>query len=140
MLSSKLTVAVHILTLLAGSAGEALTSEHIAGSVNTNPVVIRRLLGLLREAKIVESQGGLGGGWRLSRDAKRITLLDVLRAVEPKSTAIALHRNDPNPRCLVGRNIQRVLSGVYEEVERRMDKQLERKTIAGILGSVRERG
>src|SRR6476619_2527243 len=71
MLSSKLTVGVHILTLLASSPGESLTSEYIAGSVHTNPVVILRLLGLLREAGIVESQGGLGGGWRLKRPAGR---------------------------------------------------------------------
>ena len=73
MLNSKLTVGIHILTLLASSPGEAQTSEYIAGSVNTNPVVIRRLLGLLREAGIVESQGGHGGGWRLQRPAERIT-------------------------------------------------------------------
>lgn len=136
MLSSKLTVGVHILTLLATSPGEPLTSEHIAGSVNTNPVVIRRLLGLLREAGIVESQGGLGGGWRLKVEPKRISLLDVLRAVEPKGETIALHRNEPNPGCPVGRNIQRVLSGAYDEVERQMDKQLAKITIAGVLGSV----
>src|SRR5580704_4577357 len=101
MLSSKLTVGVHILTLLASTPGQAQTSEYIAGSVNTNPVVIRRLLGLLREAGIVESQGGLGGGWRLKVPAERITLLDVLRAVEPKGEMIALHRSDPNPLCRV---------------------------------------
>ena len=136
MLSSKLSVGVHILTLLATSPGETLTSEHIAGSVNTNPVVIRRLLGLLREAGIVESQGGLGGGWRLKVEPKRITLLDVLRTVEPKGETIALHRNEPNPVCPVGRNIQRVLAGAYDEVERQMDKQLAKITIAGVLGSV----
>ena len=65
MLSSKLTVGVHILTVLAMTPDQAQTSEYIAGSVDTNPVVIRRLLGGLREAGIVESQGGIGGGWRL---------------------------------------------------------------------------
>jgi Rrf2 family protein len=139
MLSSKLTVAVHILTLLALTPGQAQTSESIAGSVNTNPVVIRRLLGLLREAGYVESQGGVGGGWRLKVPAERITLLDVLRAVEPKGETIALHRSEPNPLCPVGRNIQGALTGVYEEVERRMDEQLARTTIASVLGSVLKR-
>jgi Rrf2 family protein len=136
MLSSKLSVAIHILTLLALTPDQAQTSEYIAGSVNTNPVVIRRLLGLLREAGVVESQGGHGGGWRLVRPAERITLLDVLRTVEPEGEAIALPRSEPNPLCSVGRNIQVVLTGVYGEVERRMDEQLARTTIAGILGSV----
>ena len=76
------------------------------------------------------------GGWRLKRPAGRITLLDVLRAVEPKGETIALHRGEPNPLCTVGRNIQSVLTGVYSEVERRMNDQLARTTIASVLGSV----
>jgi Rrf2 family protein len=142
MLSSKLTVGVHILTLLAMTPDQARTSECIARSVNTNPVVIRRLLGLLREAGIVESQGGVGGGWRLKVPTERITLLDVLRVVEPRGETIALHRSDPNPLCPVGGNIRDVLAGIYDEVERRMDEQLGRTTIAGVLASVRcrERG
>jgi Rrf2 family protein len=136
LLSSKLTVGVHILAVLALSPDRPQTSESIAGSVNTNPVVIRRLLGLLREAGIVESQGGHGGGWRLVGPAERTTLLDVLRAVEPNGETIALHRGEPNPLCTVGRNIQAVLSRLYAEVERRMDEQLAKTTIAGVLGSV----
>ncbi len=66
--------------------------------------------------------------------AERITLLDVRRAVEPQGETIALHRGEPNPACPVGRNIQRVLTD--GEVERRMDEQLARTTIAGVLGSV----
>jgi Rrf2 family protein len=139
MLSSKLTVGVHILTLLALTPDQAQTSEYIAGSVNTNPVVIRRLLGLLREAGYVESQGGVGGGWRLKVPVDRISLLDILRAVEPKGEAIALHCSEPNPLCPVGRNIQGVLTGIYDEVERRMDEQLGRATIASVLGSVLDR-
>ena len=139
MLSSKLTVGVHILTLLAMTPDQARTSEYLAGSVNTNPVVIRRLLGLLRETGIVESQGGVGGGWRLKVPADRITLLDILRAVEPKGEAIALHRSDPNPLCPVGRNIQGVLTGVYGKVERLMDDELARTTVASILDAVQAR-
>jgi DNA-binding IscR family transcriptional regulator len=65
VLSSKLSVGVHILTLLAIKAGEPMTSAVIACSVNTNPVVIRRLLGLFREAGFVESKNGWGaaGCW-----------------------------------------------------------------------------
>jgi DNA-binding IscR family transcriptional regulator len=118
---------------------QAQTSESIAGSVNTNPVVIRRLLGRLREAGIVDSQGGIGGGWRLKAPAGRITLLDVLRAVEPQGETIALHRSEPNPLCPVGRNIQGILTAIYGDVERRIDEQLARTTIACIRGSVQKR-
>lgn len=136
MLSSKLTVGIHILTLLAMTPDQAQTSEYIAGSVNTNPVVIRRLLALLRMAGIVESQGGHGGGWKLNRAAGQITLLEIYRAIEPTGETIAMHRGEPNPLCPVGRNIQGILTGVYGELERKMDEQLGRTTIAGVLGSV----
>jgi DNA-binding IscR family transcriptional regulator len=81
MLSSKLSVGVHILAVLAYKRGEPLTSELLGTSVNTNPVVIRRLLGLFREAGYVESKNGVGGGWLLVADPRQITLLDVLQTV-----------------------------------------------------------
>ena len=88
MLSSKLSVGVHILTLLAIKAGEPMTSAFIACSVNTNPVVIRRLLGLFREAGFVESKNGAGGGWLLVRDPKKITLVDVLAPSSRKTRCL----------------------------------------------------
>src|SRR6202043_3087491 len=99
VLSSKLSVGIHILTIFGLKPGEALTSEFIASSVNTNPVVIRRFLGWLGDAGIVESKTGVGGGWSLLVDPERITLLDILRAVEPKNEIFALHRREPNPDC-----------------------------------------
>ena len=56
-----------------------------------------------------------------------------------RGETIALHRSEPNPLCPVGRNIQGILTAVYGEVERRMDEQLAKTTIAGILGSVQKR-
>src|SRR5271169_2324333 len=93
VLSSKLSVGIHILTIFALKPGEPLTSEFISCSVNTNPVVIRRLLGTLREAGLVESRTGVGGGWSLLREPEQITLLDILRAVEPQNEIFALHRS-----------------------------------------------
>lgn len=136
MLSSKLSVGIHVLTLLALRPQEQLTSEYIAGSVNTNPVVIRRILGCLREGGLVQSQGGAGGGWQLAVSPREITLLDVLLLVEPETEGIAMHRNDPNPRCLVGRNIQEVLSGIYDKALRKRNDELRRVTLAQVMGSV----
>jgi DNA-binding IscR family transcriptional regulator len=135
--NSRFTVGVHILSLLAHEQGRTLTSEYIAVSVNTNPVVIRRLLGLLGQAGLVSTSEGAGGGTMLARPAERITLRDVYRAVEP-GPLFGGTRNDPNPLCPVGRNIQGVLVGVNKEVERRMDEQLAQTTIAGVLASVRK--
>ncbi len=132
-MSSKLSVCIHILTVLALKRGEALTSEQIACSVNTNPVVIRRLLGLLRKAGYVDSKKGVGGGWELLADPKEITFLDVLRVVEPQNEIFALHKCKPNQQCPVGRNIQGVLIRIYAEIQEGVAKRLARSTVASVV-------
>jgi Rrf2 family protein len=139
VLSSKLSVGIHILTIFALKSGEALTSEFIACSVNTNAVVIRRLLGLLRAAGIVDSKSGVGGGWSLLVDPEQITLLDILRAVEPQSELFALHRSEPNPECPCGLHIQSVLTDVYDKVQDGMTRQLAGITVACITSKIRAR-
>ncbi len=128
-----------MMTIFALLPEESLTSEFIASSVNTNPVVIRRLLGLLRAAGIVESRTGVGGGWSLLIDPERITLLDILRAVEPQDEIFALHRNEPNPECPCGLHIQGVLTEVYDKVRDGVTRQLAGITIACIAGKINSR-
>ena len=94
--SSRFAVAVHVLTLLAWAGDEPLKSDYIAGSVNTNPVVIRRILCALAHAGLVTSQTGAAGGTRLARKAAEITLTEVYRAVEPRAI-FALHRRPRMP-------------------------------------------
>jgi len=81
--SSRYAVALHVLVALADLGGEGATSELLARSVNTNPVVVRRILGMLVQAGLVAGKGGRGGGYHLAREPKRIPLDAVLRAVEP---------------------------------------------------------
>ena len=139
MLSSKLSVGIHVLTVLALKKGEALTSEFLACSVNTNPVVIRRLLGSLREAGIVQSRTGVGGGWSLRLDPEQITLREILRAVEPQNEIFALHRSEPNPACPCGLHIQGVLTEVYDRVQEGMSQQLASYSIACITRKIEDR-
>src|SRR5690554_5094649 len=103
--STRLTVALHILTLLAAEQGRPLTSAYIAGSVNTNPVVIRRLLGLLRRQGLVSSRPGTRGGWALSRHPDAITVLDVRRTLN-EASPFPMHSQLPSAACPVGRHIQ----------------------------------
>ena len=136
--SSRFTVAIHILTLLAFCGPEPQTSEFIAGSVNTNPVVIRRLLASLRAARLVASQGGPGGGWRLLREPGAITLGQVFQAVEG-SALFAMHASEPNPLCPVGRTIQAALTGIFQGAEQAMLAQLEHSTLAQLVKDVHVR-
>ena len=133
--STRFTVALHVLTLLASSPGQALTSEYIAGSVNTNPVVVRRLLAALRRVGMVTSQPGNGGGWELAANPETLTLADVRHAVH-EGSPFSMHNQPPNPRCPVGKNIQRVLGPVYDQAERAMEDRLSRTTIMSLLRSI----
>lgn len=100
--NSRLTIAAHALTwigLYQRRGHEVATSEQIATSVNTNPVVIRRLLAKLSKAGLADSRRGAGAGWMLARDLAAITLLDVYQAIEP-GPVFALHRATPDPSAL----------------------------------------
>lgn len=133
--SSRFAVAVHVLTLLAQGGGEPVTSEYIAGSVNTNPSLIRRLLSALARAGLTTSQLGTGGGALLARPASEITLLDVYRAVD-EGELFGMHREPPNPSCPVGRNIQAELQLRFDSASRALEGELGHTTIAQMLSGV----
>jgi Rrf2 family protein len=136
--NSHFTIAMHILALLGHHAPRALTSEFIAGSVNTNPVFIRRLLASLRDARLVTSQLGPGGGWTLLRPAKDITLRDVYRAMEDRPL-FAPHASTPSAECEVGANIQQILSKHFDASVRALEQQLGKTTVHHLVREVRER-
>ena len=134
-MNSRFSTAVHILTLLASMPDERLTSEFIAGSVGTNPVVIRRQLGLLRKAKLVESKRARGGGWILGRKPEVIKLSQVRNALGEEAT-FRMHRNDPSPNCTVGQYVRQALGAVYEDAEKAVTRSLQARTIRDLLIAV----
>jgi Rrf2 family protein len=138
-MNSRFAVAVHVLTVLAMNPGEPVTSERIAGSVNTDPSLIRRLLSQLARAGLTTSQLGVGGGALLARPADAITLRDAYRAVS-EGELFAMHRERPNPACPVGRNIQATLERRFDAAARALEAELARTTVADMLRDVRRRG
>ncbi len=125
-------MAVHVLTLMARARSHPLKSEQVAASVNTNPVVIRRILRALSRARLVTSQTGAAGGSKLALSPARITLLDVYEAIEA-GEIFSLHRQPPSRQCFVGMNIETVLGGVLEEVSACVERVLAKITIADVL-------
>ncbi|KVE36662.1 Rrf2 family transcriptional regulator [Burkholderia sp. TSV86] len=133
--SSRFAFAVHVLALLSLQEGVPLSSDMIAGSVNTNPALIRRLLSMLAAAGLTTSQLGAGGGALLAREPSAITLLDIYRAVD-EARLFALHREMPNPACLVGRHIQELLTHYIDDAQRAMEASLATRTLTDVAGDV----
>lgn len=136
--NTRFSVAVHILTLLAMGEAGPLSSEAIAGSVNTNPVVVRRILGALNNAGLTQSRLGAGGGALLARPAGEITLRDVYRAVDD-GALFSLPGRAPDPRCACGRHLAPLLSAVFDEAARAAERVLAAATIAELAESISQR-
>lgn len=137
--NSQFAIAVHILTVLA-KAGEGVNvkSEYIAASVNTNPVVIRRLLGDLSQAHLVVSQTGANGGTRLAKCPNLINLADVHNAIScGKTFALARQTNDD---CSIGKNIQCVLEKLQSEISDVVEAKLAEFSLQSILEAVERVG
>jgi Rrf2 family protein len=135
--NSRLTIAVHVLAWMALARERGLawmTSDQVAASVNTNPVIIRRSLGDLRRAALVEVRRGAAAGWSLAREPREITLLDVYGAVEPEPL-FAMHRTEPNLECPVGHGIRPALGQVYSKIDQALRRELARTSIADVLRS-----
>ncbi|MDQ7862180.1 Rrf2 family transcriptional regulator [Peribacillus frigoritolerans] len=105
-ISTRFSVGIHILSLLEINKEGVNTSDFIAKSVNTNPALIRKITGMLKNAGLVNVRPGIAGA-TLAKELSDITLLDVYHAVNVVSDKelFGIHEN-PNPACTVGRNIQ----------------------------------
>ena len=134
--NQQFSVSIHILTLLAVMPDHLLTSEEIADSVNTNPVVIRRVMGHLREHGLVESRPGASGGWKLSRTPEQIHLCSVYDAFS-HDELLGMHRH-PNLDCPIGAKITPALEKVFGQAEKAMHDSLSGFTVSDVLKSIQQ--
>jgi len=135
--NSRHAVAVHILILLDLAGSEACTSEWLAGSVNTNPVVIRRVLGLLRRKGLVDSVPGQRGGYRLAKPSSDIDLWAVYDATQDGELFVK-PRSEPNPRCPVGGSIGARLTSIYAQAAQATATVLRSVRIADLANEIRQ--
>jgi Rrf2 family protein len=129
-------MAVHVLAVLGYKEGDRVTSTFLAGSVNTNPVIIRRLLLDLKRARLIETCRGPGSGSRLSRSPARINLAEILRAVEDVEP-FATPARRPSDACPVGKGIRKTLGSVFTSAYSAMERDLERTTLANVIAGLR---
>ncbi|CAI8919184.1 putative HTH-type transcriptional regulator YwnA [Bacillus pseudomycoides] len=138
-ISSRFSIAVHILSILKNNSSSICTSEFIAESVNTNPVVIRKIMSDLKRAEFVYVNRGPGGA-ELLKDLNEITLLDVYHAVNVVEADKLFHIHEqPNPDCPIGANIQAVLEVVLVQAQSAMEEVLKNITMENLFESLQEK-
>lgn len=133
-ISSRFSMALHVLLCVdVFRDTHKVTSDFIAGSVHTNPVVIRKLMLQLRDAGIVQVAQGTGGiSYRKPLD--ELTMLDVYRAVEPdKDGCLFKMHPDPEPRCPVGGHIGPLLTPVFADAQKALEDELARTSVRTLL-------
>lgn len=123
MISGKFAITIHILTLLSKFPNEFLSSDFIAESMNLHPVLVRKEIANLKKNNIVESKEGKNGGTRLLKSASKITL-DAIFKMTFDTVTLGYSKNEPNPDCPVGKQINKNLENLYEDINEKISLQL----------------
>ena len=129
--STKFAVSIHILSLIALKKEESITSDYIAGSVNTNPALVRRLMSGLKKAELIQTQTKIGVTGLL-KAPEEISLLEIFKAVESRQDLFAIH-SDTNTSCPVGSKIGCVLEDINGKVQFEFEKELGNLHLSDIL-------
>lgn len=127
---SRLSGVLHVLLHMA-EADHSITSDALAKAMQTNPVVIRRLMAGLREQGFVQSEKGHGGGWRLSCDLAAITLTDIYNALGAPQL-LAMGNRTEAPGCLVEETVNAALSSAFDEAENLLMARFGQVTLAAL--------
>ena len=123
MISGKFAITLHILTLLSKFPDEYLSSDFIAGSMNLHPVLVRKEIANLKKNHIVESKEGKNGGTKLLKPSSEISL-DHIFKMTFETVSLGYSKNDPNPDCPVGKQINKNLDELYADINQKISVQL----------------
>lgn len=138
-ISSRFTVALHIFTCVDTFKDEyKVTSDFLAGSINTNPVIIRKILTQLKNAGLITVARGTGG-IEPTRPLADITFYDVYQAIEPVENGDLFHFHEaPDPECPVGRNIHALLDDKLKEIQNAMEDKMKEYSIEDLRTGMQE--
>ena len=138
-ISSRFTIGVHILAVIDYmSSTEKVTSSVLAGSIGVNPVIVRNVMGKLKEAGIISISQGKSG-ITLAKDLEEVTFYDMYKAVDCVDEEGIFHfHENPNPECPIGRNIHRAMDGKLEQIQRCMEEEMKRITVADVTRDIRK--
>ena len=137
-ISSRFTIAIHIFACMEVFGEDyKITSDFLASSINVNPVVIRRILSQLKNAGLIEVARGTGGT-KAARPIDQITFYDVYLAVDLLEEGELFHfHENPNPDCPVGRNIHMVLDDKLARIQKAMEEEMKKYTIADVADDLK---
>lgn len=116
MSNTRFATAIHIMTLLSKDPQQYLTSDWLAGSININPVIVRKELGNLKKSGLVQSRQGKDGGVRIGKNAEEINVAEIYVAIK-NSEVLGKKNQNPNPLCSVGRDINKNLNLLFSETD-----------------------
>ena len=138
-ISSRFTVALHIFTCVDVFKDEyKVTSDFLAGSINTNPVIIRKILSQLKNAGLIKVARGTGGT-EVTRDLSDITFYDVYKAIEPLENGDLFRFHEaPNPECPVGRNIHALLDDKLKDIQNVMEDRMREYSLQDLREGIDE--
>ena len=135
--NSQLSGVLHVLLHMAERAGP-MTSETLARAMDTNPVVIRRIMAGLRDQEYVRSEKGHGGGWTLARDLSEVTLRDIYTAIG-RPPLLAIGNRTESPGCLVEQEVNAALGTAFRDAESVLLSRLGAVTLASLSNALRVR-
>jgi Rrf2 family protein len=133
--NTRIAVAIHIMTSLAFSK-ESMTSEELARSINTNAVVVRRLLLLLARGGLIECTAGKAGGSVLAKKPKDISLADIYSAIAPEEALFSIPEKDPNRACIVSCKMRGLLTDVFNQAEDAVQQSLKKVLLSDLTKNI----
>ena len=138
-ISSRFTIAIHIFACIETFKEDyKITSDFLSSSINVNPVIIRKLLSQLKSAGLIEVARGTGGT-AITSPIDEITFYDVYKAVDLLEDGELFHfHENPNPNCLVGKNIHNALDDKLLKIQEAMENEMKKYTIADVVNDIKK--
>ncbi|MFA6246640.1 MAG: Rrf2 family transcriptional regulator [Mucilaginibacter sp.] len=121
-MNGRFPIEMHIMTLLC-TADDYLSSDYMAGSINVNPVLVRKELSNLIKHQLITSREGKNGGYTLSKPATSISLASIYQSIK-QGNVLGQAKNQPNPACPIGKQINNHLKDLDNEIEQAMLNKL----------------
>lgn len=134
--STKFSDVLHILLHMTGSSGPS-TSQNLAKTMRTNPVVVRRTMAGLREQGFVSSEKGHGGGWQLSCDLNKVTLYDIYKTIG-SPTLLAIGNRVESPGCLVEKAVNTATKNAFLEAEKVLIRKFQDTTLSELNSLIKK--